>query len=166
MLDQGLIGTAWTGGKAETYGEDDVLFYLTFRVVEQTERLSDVLLATDDIAARMAVDGFGNTSGVELEFATATSGNEPADNSFALFQNQPNPFSETTAIRFRLPAEGRARLNIYSAEGRLVRTIIGDYSAGVNTVVIRKDELGNAGVYWYELETTGYGDRKKLILID
>ncbi|MFM7155553.1 MAG: cohesin domain-containing protein, partial [Bacteroidota bacterium] len=166
MLDQGLIGTAWTGGKAETYGENDVLFYLTFRAIEQTERLSDVLRATDDVAARMAVDGFGNTSGVDLEFASTTSGNEPADNHFTLFQNQPNPFSETTAIKFRLPAESRARLNIYSAEGRLVRTIIGDYSSGLNTVVIRKDELGQAGVYWYELETAGFSDRKKLVLID
>ena len=166
MLDQGLIGTAWTGGKAETYGENDVLFYLTFRVIEQTDRLSDVLRATDDIAARLAVDGFGNTSGVDLEFSTATSGNEPAEIGFTLFQNQPNPFSENTAIRFRLPAESRARLNIYSAEGRLVRTIIGDYASGMNTVVIRKDELGQAGVYWYELETAGYSDRKKLILID
>ncbi|MFN7832360.1 MAG: cohesin domain-containing protein, partial [Bacteroidota bacterium] len=166
MLDQGLIGTAWTGGKAETYGENDVLFYLTFRAIEQTDRLSDVLRATDDIAARLAVDGFGNTSGVDLEFSTATSGNEPAEIGFTLFQNQPNPFSENTAIRFRLPAESRARLNIYSAEGRLVRTIIGDYASGMNTVVIRKDELGQAGVYWYELETAGYSDRKKLILID
>lgn len=166
MLGQGLIGTAWAGGKAETYGENDVLFYLTFRAVEQTERLSEVLRATDDVAARMAVDGFGNTSGVELEFTSATSGTEPANNSFALYQNQPNPFSETTAIRFRLPSESRARLNIYSAEGRLVRTIIGDYGSGMNTVIVRKDELGQAGVYWYELETTGYSDRKKLILID
>jgi len=166
MLGQGLIGTAWAGGKAETYGENDVLFYLTFRAVEQTERLSEVLRATDDVAARMAVDGFGNTSGVELEFTSATSGTEPANNSFALYQNQPNPFSETTAIRFRLPSESRARLNIYSAEGRLVRTIIGDYGSGMNTVIVRKDELGQAGVYWYELETTGYSDRKKLVLID
>jgi hypothetical protein len=135
---------------------------LTFRAIEQTERLSDVLRATDDVAARMAVDGFGNTSGVDLEFASTTSGNEPADNRFTLFQNQPNPFSETTAIEFRLPAESRARLNIYSAEGRLVRTIIGDYSSGLNTVVIRKDELGQAGVYWYELETAGFSDRKNL----
>ena len=103
---------------------------------------------------------------MELEFTSATSGSEPANNSFALYQNQPNPFSETTAIRFRLPSESRARLNIYSAEGRLVRTIIGDYGSGMNTVIVRKDELGQAGVYWYELETTGYSDRKKLVLID
>lgn len=166
MLDQGLIGTAWTGGKAESYGENDILFYLTFRAIEQTGRLSDVLSVSDDVAARMAVDGFGNTAGVEMEFASATSANEPADNGFTLFQNQPNPFSEVTTVRFRLPADSRARLNIYSAGGRLVRTIIGDYSAGVNTVVIRKDELGQAGVYWYELETAGSSDRKKLILID
>jgi len=43
---------------------------------------------------------------------------------------------------------------------------VGTFEKGYNELSFRKDELGKAGVYWYELETSTHSDRKKMILID
>lgn len=45
--------------------------------------------------------------------------------------NRPNPFNPATAIPFELPRAGRARLAVYDAAGRLVRTLVdGEVPAG------------------------------------
>lgn len=166
MLNQGLLAALWVGSKSATVADNEVLFSLTFKAVANVNNLSDVLYSSADIAEPMAVDGAGNTQGLEFEFTTSVGTGEAALKSFALYQNQPNPFAESTNISFRLPEGGRAKLNIFGTDGRLVKTIIGDYPAGNNTVTVRKDDLGRPGVYWYELETLQNSDRKKMILID
>jgi hypothetical protein len=114
----------------------------------------------------MAIDNNGNIEGVDFEFVTSVATGEVVSKSFALYQNQPNPFSAETVISFRLPESGRAKLHIFGTDGRLVKTIVGDYPAGNNAVTVRKSDFGAPGVYWYELETARNSDRKKMILID
>jgi len=65
-----------------------------------------------------------------------------------------------------LPEASRATLRVFSAEGRLVKTVIGDFAEGTNSITFRKGDLGSNGVFYYELETPKHSDRKKMILID
>ncbi|MBL7828627.1 MAG: HYR domain-containing protein [Saprospiraceae bacterium] len=166
MLSEGLLGALWVGNKPISLNDNEVLFSLTFKAIESVNSLAEVLRPGAEIAEPMVVDGTGNIQGIDFEFTNAVATGEIEFKSFALFQNQPNPFSESTHISFRLPEASRARLNIFGTDGRLVKTIIGDYAAGNNTITIRKDELGQSGVYWYELETNKHSDRKKMILLD
>ena len=101
-----------------------------------------------------------------FDFSTALSNNDPEQATFALYQNRPNPFREQTVIGFRMPKTGRATIRVFSMDGRLVKTVVGDFAKGYNNVEFQKGELGTPGVYWYELETAAHSDRKKMILID
>jgi hypothetical protein len=104
---------------------------------------------------------------VDFEFVTSSvATGEVEHKTFALYQNQPNPFQAETSIGFRLPEASRATLRVYSATGRLVKTVVGNFAEGNNVLKLRKDELGSNGVFYYELETPKYSDRKKMILID
>ncbi len=114
----------------------------------------------------LAIDHKGNVDGVDFEFLTSVGTGEIESKAFALYQNQPNPFSTETTISFRLPEAGRAKLHIFGTDGRLIKTILGDYPAGNNAVSIQNDVFGAPGVYWYELETLQHSDRKKMILIN
>ncbi len=87
-----------------------------------------------------------------------------------LFQNQPNPFSPNTQIRFELPKAGEAELQIFSPDGRLVRTLVtGERDTGSHTV--RWDGLdatGNraaGGVYFYNLRAPGIKESRRMILL-
>jgi hypothetical protein len=57
--------------------------------------------------------------------------------------NAPNPFNPTTDIHFTLKSSGRTDLKIYSASGRLVKTVFEGQSmnAGSNKITVNMSEL-------------------------
>ncbi len=165
-LSDGLLSTLWVGSKPSTFNDNETLFTLTFKAIESVASLSSVLHSSSAITEALAIDGSGNAVPVDFEFVTTVATGEVENKVFALYQNQPNPFSAETTISFRLPESGRATLRIFTAEGRLVKTVVGDFAEGNNTINFRKDDLGASGVFYYELETSRHSDRKKMILID
>jgi hypothetical protein len=87
-----------------------------------------------------------------------------------LWQNNPNPFSQTTIIRYQISKAGKASLKVYNIQGQLVKIldegyrIPGEYSARWNG----KDESGILaanGVYLYRLESPGKSMCAKMILL-
>lgn len=82
----------------------------------------------------------------------------------ALYQNNPNPFSATTVIRFALPYETQqADLYIYNLQGEQIRRMeIADRGEG--KVTLQGSEL-SAGMYIYSLVADGKEiDSKRMIL--
>ena len=166
-LVDGLISTLWVGGKPSTFNDNETLFSLTFKALESVPTLSSVLHSSSDITEALAIDEAGNSISLDFEFVSSVATGEVVESkTFALYQNQPNPFNAQTSISFRLPESGRATLRVFSVEGRLVKTVIGDFAEGINTFTFLKSDFGSNGVYYYELETPKHSDRKKMILID
>ncbi len=88
-----------------------------------------------------------------------------------LHQNVPNPFNPVTTVRFDLSHSGHVSLLVYDVAGRLVRRLIDEPpSAGRNH---RKDWDGMdekarpvaGGVYFYRLETAGFSETRKMIVL-
>ncbi|MEW6685049.1 MAG: T9SS type A sorting domain-containing protein [Candidatus Edwardsbacteria bacterium] len=89
---------------------------------------------------------------------------------FQLFQNIPNPVSQTTDIRYQIPVDSRVSLKIYNITGQLVRTLVDEpKSAGIYKVTWDgRDEKENAisnGIYFYHLTAGDKTEVKKMILI-
>ena len=165
-LNEGLISTLWVGGKPTSFNDNETLFSMTFKALESVPTLSSVLHSSSDVTEAMAIDEIGNSISVDFEFISSVATGEVESKTFALYQNQPNPFTAQTSISFRLPESGRATLRVFSAEGRLVKTVIGDFAEGINAITFQKSDFGSNGVFYYELETPKHSDRKKMILID
>lgn len=96
-------------------------------------------------------------------------GIEPLGNTipdkYLLSQNYPNPFNPATNINFSLPAAGNVKLVVFDMTGREVAVLVnGQYSAGNYKVDYDASELAS-GVYFYRLETDGFTDVKKMMLI-
>lgn len=90
--------------------------------------------------------------------------------SFQLWQNSPNPFNPVTSIRFDLAATVDARLVVYGVDGRVVKTLVaGTLPAGRHSVRWDgRDGIGAkvaSGIYFYQLETTEFVSRRKLVLL-
>ena len=84
---------------------------------------------------------------------------------YSLSQNYPNPFNPTTKINFALPKQGFVTLKIYDVLGREVRTLVNEVkSAGNFTVDFNASEF-SSGVYFYKLESNGFSDIKRMMLI-
>jgi hypothetical protein len=85
--------------------------------------------------------------------------------SFSLLQNYPNPFNSTTLIEFTLPVADRAMIAVFDLLGRRAAVVFDDYvSAGPHSARWKATDLPS-GIYFYELRTRNYHDRKKLLLL-
>lgn len=88
----------------------------------------------------------------------------------SLSQNYPNPFNAGTHIRFSLRRPGRVTLAIYNIKGQLVRSLM-DTELAPREYTVRwdgKDDDGRpvaSGIYIYSLQTEGFVDAKKMILL-
>jgi protein involved in ribonucleotide reduction len=84
---------------------------------------------------------------------------------YSLSQNYPNPFNPVTKINFALPKQGFVSLKIYDVLGREVRTLVNEVkSAGQFSVDFNASEFAS-GVYFYRLESNGFSDIKRMMLI-
>ncbi len=84
---------------------------------------------------------------------------------FALYQNQPNPFKDATDVSFYLPESSDATLNITDLEGRTVWQQRAFYEKGTHTLPIRKEQLPESGVYNLTLTTAQYRGNCRMVLI-
>ncbi|MFA5012618.1 MAG: T9SS type A sorting domain-containing protein [Ignavibacteria bacterium] len=84
---------------------------------------------------------------------------------YSLSQNYPNPFNPSTKINFAIPKQGLVTMKIYDVLGREVRTLVNEVkSAGTYTVDFNASEF-SSGVYFYRLQSEGFTDIKKMMLI-
>jgi hypothetical protein len=166
FLNEGSLTTVWSDASPVTRASDAVLFTVKFKALHSSTSLSQSLTMNSNVTEALAIGGQMNQTDVQLVFGQTSSANDPAADKAVLYQNQPNPFADNTQIAFRLAANERAMIRVFGADGSLVRTIVGDFAKGYNSVDLRSDDLGAAGVYYYELSTPTFTDRKKMILID
>jgi subtilisin family serine protease len=89
---------------------------------------------------------------------------------FALLGNAPNPFNPSTTIRFEIGTPGPVTLRIYSAAGRLVRTLVREplSSGRYRTIWNGQDDRGatvGSGVYVYQISSQGRTIARKMTLL-
>jgi hypothetical protein len=84
---------------------------------------------------------------------------------FELEQNYPNPFNPTTTISYRLKKSSHVEIEIFNMMGQKVKTLLNKIkSAGSHIIQFDANGLAS-GVYPYKLETEGFSQIKKMILL-
>jgi hypothetical protein len=104
--------------------------------------------------------------GIDVETITNIPGsgiNIPT--SYKLEQNYPNPFNPLTQINFALPKAGFVSLKVYNVLGIEAAVLVSENRiAGSHTVNFDASAL-TSGVYFYRLESNGFADTKKMMLL-
>jgi photosystem II stability/assembly factor-like uncharacterized protein len=86
-------------------------------------------------------------------------------NKFELQQNFPNPFNPSTSIKFGIPKSSHVKISIYDITGKLIETLIDkDMTASTYEITWNANNY-SSGVYFYRLDTEGFSDVKKMILV-
>ena len=86
--------------------------------------------------------------------------NDLVPSEFFLSQNYPNPFREKTVIKFCIPYRTKIKLEIYNAEGKLIKELLnkeksaGSYEVELDATNSHSDESRNLeeGIYFCRLE--------------
>lgn len=91
-------------------------------------------------------------------------GNE-TPGSYSLFQNYPNPFNPATKIRFDIPLQTNVRLAIYNSLGQEVALLVNEKLLPGSYEYSFDGSSLSSGIYFYSIETEGFGETKKMVLI-
>ena len=84
---------------------------------------------------------------------------------FSLSQNYPNPFNPSTNIKFSAAKSGLMKITVYDITGREVTVLVNEFfQAGMHEVKFNAANL-SSGTYFYKMESEGYSDVKKMMLI-
>jgi len=89
---------------------------------------------------------------------------------FSLSQNYPNPFNPVTTIKYSVPTSlksqtSKVKLTVFDILGNEVTTLVDEYKAAGNYEV--KFEAGNfaSGMYIYRLQSNGFVETRKMMLL-
>ncbi|MBS1518500.1 MAG: T9SS type A sorting domain-containing protein [Bacteroidetes bacterium] len=107
---------------------------------------------------------------LKIDYSVITSVSENSisgiiPDNYSLEQNYPNPFNPSTIIKFSVPVSGNVSLKVYNQIGKEVETLsdgfknAGSYEINFNAAAL------SSGVYFYKLETNGYTQTKKMLLV-
>ena len=114
---------------------------------------------------QLDLDGtFRYSDGIQVDVASGVAGAEyPTE--FSLAQSYPNPFNPTTRIRYGIPVKAHVSLEIFTALGQHVATLVnGEQEAGYHDVTFNAAGLAS-GAYFYAIAAGDYRATKKLLLI-
>ena len=88
---------------------------------------------------------------------------EPSE--FYLSQNYPNPFSDSTAIKYCIAYKTKVRLEVFNPEGKMIKVLVDEVKeAGTYEVIWDAANLPS-GAYFYKFIVEGFIATKKMILL-
>ena len=111
--------------------------------------------------------GFSGISGLSFvpEIVPVEISDDNTVNEFVLEQNYPNPFNPITTIRFELKQLGQTVLKVYDIlSNEVFRLVDEELPAGSYKVTFNANALPS-GVYFYRLESRGFNNVRKMILL-
>ncbi len=133
---------------------------VTLSIVPNTQAsVSEIVSINSSLTAAELYAGEAlATSKLSLRFA----GNN-ADDSFVLYQNEPNPFTDKTVINFNLPQAADATLKVFDVTGQVIYTQKRFFEKGMNSFNLDRTDIPTTGVMIYQVESGEFTSTKKMI---
>ncbi|MEM8523666.1 MAG: T9SS type A sorting domain-containing protein [Bacteroidota bacterium] len=156
-LEEGILLISWTNAQGQQVSTQNILANLNFEALKATD-IEQVIKIKNDALRSEAYLIDGSKANLNLAFNTEIS-------AYQLHQNEPNPFSENTAIRFDLPQSETVHLRIYSTTGQIVFELEENFEAGEQSININQQIFEESGVYYYQLNAAEFSSTKKMILL-
>lgn len=85
--------------------------------------------------------------------------------SIRLEQNFPNPFNGATQISYHLDKPAHVSLRILDIQGREIDILVNAYQSELSHAVNWSTDRVASGVYYYQLQTEGFVQTKKMLLL-
>ncbi|MBK9639877.1 MAG: hypothetical protein IPO72_00940 [Saprospiraceae bacterium] len=117
-LNEGIITTSWNSNKGESFGKDAELFTLVFKAT-RNGKVSQMFAITSDVTKAQAYNASEEVK--EVRMGVRTDKGVVEGGVFELYQNEPNPFSKETVVKYRLPEASAVKLTVYDVTGKVVR---------------------------------------------
>ena len=82
-----------------------------------------------------------------------------------LYQNYPNPFNAKSKIKYQISKTSQVKIQVFDMLGRMLETLANERkNAGQYELILDAGDLPS-GNYFYRLESDGYVETRKMILL-
>jgi hypothetical protein len=87
-----------------------------------------------------------------------------------LLQSYPDPFDAWTRVRFYVPYSLRVKIDVYDVQGRMVCSLVDKvFDPGLHEIEwdgsTQEQRSAGDGVYFYRMQTDGYSETRKVVLL-
>ena len=158
MMDEGILNLSWN---TELSNATDELFSVIVKAKTNSWTSELFQIGTQDYITPEVYSNDGTLRSIKLEYIN----DGLKDNELVLYQNLPNPWSETTMIKYYISNDDNVSLTVYDVNGKILLTKSMDAVMGLNSFELGNNELDDSGVMYYEVMTSSKKDIHKMILI-
>ena len=144
-MEEGLLPFLWNIYQ-EKETDNQVIFEFKFKA-KQSGRLSDFIALNSRITPAMAFDAKDRQRSLMVKFNDESL---PLHD-FDLLESYPNPFAESTTIRYSLKQDDVVYFSIRDMNGQVLRTESLAAQEGVSQIMLTRGDFLRAGIYIYSL---------------
>ncbi len=156
-VDHGYIVLSWNAEQSIQIKKGDILFYIMSDQSNAEELELDI---NSDIIIAEAY-----TPDDQILELSLSKRNSELKNGIIFSDPVPNPFSQSTSVRFALKEKTELNYSISDLSGKLIYQNKESYSEGQHTLSIKKDVLSGPGVYLLKVEAGNFTKSIKLVMI-
>ena len=163
-LADGYLTASWNVAEGVDLSDEECLFLLRVEALRDG-KLRDLIALHSALTRAEAYRTDGSLLELSLDF-TGPEGASAPQSGIRLFQNRPNPFAQQTVVGFYLPQADEASLKVFDVTGRLLYQSQQLFSSGYHEIGIARDELGKAGMHYYQLQTATESVTRRMLVLD
>ncbi|MDX1683638.1 MAG: T9SS type A sorting domain-containing protein [Saprospiraceae bacterium] len=150
---EGIVRVVYHSENVLHFSEGEELFSVKF---DRTVNASSIELLDDPLESEMYDEDLVIQ---KLELRSVTS-------EFLVDQNKPNPFTNSTVVDIEVDRGMDVQFKVFDLNGRIFINQQISLLRGNNRVEIDRDDLGSAGIYYYQVGSPSGFVTKKMILMD
>jgi len=163
QVDKGLLTVSISDAELATLEADENLFTIDF-VAIQSGDLNNSIAITSEATVAEAYNANLEVMDVNLEFRD-NEGNVAVATPFAVYQNVPNPFAQSTTVSFSLPTTSTVSITVYDVAGKRLYNTSDVFAQGMNSVNIDVTAFDATGILYYQVETNEYSATRKMVVL-
>ena len=144
-----------------------VFAFMDFDVIGEVGSSSEIYLTRFDVNETEASGGF-NVLDSENETVTRrlqVNVGQTLLEKFALYTNNPNPFSTRTLIQYDLPKDTHVIIQVYNVKGQLIEELVNGVESAGRKQIEWNTKDSSSGIYFCRLSTENKTIIKKMVLM-
>ena len=163
-IKNGTITCSWFRSSQMELLDENPLFYLKIKA-KNTDFLQNNLWLNSNLTVAEGYNIKNKIHGIDLLFEKNHLDLYPNSDNVILFQNQPNPFSTSTDVKYYLPFHTNIELQISNLSGKVLYDYRTSQIAGLHTLPIDGNIFPSSGVYLYQLTTPSISLSRKMVVV-
>ena len=160
----GQLNVSYASAEGDRLEGDEVLYTMIMKATSDGQLSEMVSLGKAGLSAE-SYHGEDLAKG-DIEISWRDSKEESLVAQLSLIGNSPNPWRNSTEIKFQLPRKGKVSMRITDVSGRLLVSKEGEFDAGENNFTITNDDVKITGMLLFEMRFEDQIENSKMIRIE